>query len=59
MDSAVVDQGSAVFDYGMAYVALSRVKTRSGLILIRLDPMKIKASESVINEYERLKNSTN
>lgn len=56
LDSAVVDLGSTVFDYGMAYVALSRVRTLSGLILIRLDPMKIKASDSVINEYERLKN---
>lgn len=45
-----------MFEFGMAYVALSRVTSSTGLILINFDPSKIKASEDVIVEYERLKN---
>lgn len=56
MDFVVVDLGSIVFDYGMVYVVFSRVRILFGLIFIRLDFMKIKVSDFVINEYERLKN---
>lgn len=56
LNSAVIDLGSTVFEFGMAYVALSRVTSSTGLILINFDPSKIKASEDVIVEYERLKN---
>lgn len=56
MNSAVIDLGSTVFEFGMAYVALSRVTSSTGLILINFDPSKIKASEDVIVDYERLKN---
>ena len=55
LDSAVIDLGSAVFDRGMAYVALSRLRTLQGLYLTSLDPSKIQAYDSVIDEYERLK----
>lgn len=56
MDFVVVDLGSIVFDYGMVYVVFSRVWILFGLIFIWLDFMKIKVSDCVINEYERLKN---
>lgn len=56
MNSAVIDLGSTVFEFGMVYVALSRVTSSTGLILINFDPSKIKASEDVIVDYERLKN---
>lgn len=56
LSSAVIDLGSTVFEFGMAYVALSRVTSSTGLIFINFDPSKIKASEDVIVEYERLKN---
>lgn len=56
MDFVVVDLGSIVFDYGMVYVVFSRVWILFGLIFIWLDFMKIKVSDFVINEYERLKN---
>ena len=55
LDKAVIDIGSTVFDYGMAYVALSRVRILSGLVLSRLDPFKIRASDVVLEEYERLR----
>ena len=53
LDRAVVDIGITIFDYGMAYVALNRVRSISGLILSWLDTHKIKASDSGIEEYER------
>lgn len=56
MDFVVVDLESIVFDYGMVYVVFSRVWILFGLIFIWLDFMKIKVSDFVINEYERLKN---
>lgn len=42
----------------MAYVALSRIRTISGLILIKFDPSKIKASDVVTKEYNRLEKNT-
>lgn len=54
LDKAVIDLGSSIFEYGMAYVALSRIRTISGLILIKFDPSKIKASDVVTKEYNRL-----
>ena len=55
LNTVVLDLGSSVFEYGMAYVALSRVTSSSGLILMKLDPTKIKASDPVLEEYERLR----
>lgn len=54
LDKAVIDLGSSIFEYGMAYVALSRIRTISGLFLIKFDPSKIKASDVVTKEYNRL-----
>jgi ATP-dependent DNA helicase PIF1 len=56
LDNAVIHLGSDVFEKGMAYVALSRVRTIQGLYLLSLDPSKIVANDIVIEEYERLKN---
>lgn len=55
LDSALLDIGSSIFSKGQAYVALSRVKTINGLHLINLDPSQIKAQESSIIEYNRLR----
>lgn len=56
LNAAVIDLGSSVFDFGMAYVALSRICTLSGLFLLKFDPTKIIASDLVLKEYYRLNN---
>jgi ATP-dependent DNA helicase PIF1 len=48
---------SKAFDYGMVYVALSRVKSLDGLRLIGFDPSKIKVHQKVALFYEKLKSA--
>ena len=54
-DKIVVDVGSSVFEPGMAYVALSRVKTLSGLFITAFDVQAIKCDINAVLENERLK----
>ena len=54
LDAAVIDLGSNVFEPGMAYVALSRVRTLSGVALLNFDPAKLKANKRVHEEITRL-----
>lgn len=54
LDSALVDIGSSTFEYGQAYVALSRVQTLFGLYVWKLDPRKIRAHPAVVAFYQRL-----
>lgn len=44
-----------IFDYGQAYVALSRTRGKDGLIIKGFDPNKIKANPKVIEFYKNLK----
>jgi DNA replication protein DnaC len=55
LDAAVIDVGSSIFTTGMTYVALSRVKSLSGLNLLDFDPKKIMCSRAVDSEIERLR----
>ncbi|KAI5715447.1 hypothetical protein M8J77_016076 [Diaphorina citri] len=55
LDNALIDIGSSTFTCGQAYVALSRLKTLSGVHLINFDPSKIKALHPAIVEYNRLR----
>ena len=48
LDTAIIDLSQEVFGNGMAYVALSRVRTLSGLHLITLDPGCIRANNPCI-----------
>ena len=52
LDTAVIDLGRNVFESGQSYVALSRVKSLSGLYLTSFDATKIKANPKVKSFYE-------
>jgi len=54
LDSALVDIGSSTFEYGQAYVALSRVRSLFGLYIWKLDPRKIRAHPTVVTFYESM-----
>ena len=55
LDTAIIDLSQEVFGDGMAYVALSRVRTLSGLHLITLDSGCIRANNPCIGEINRLR----
>ena len=54
LDSALIDIGPNVFEFGQAYVALSRVKSLESLYVWALDPRGIKAHPAVVAFYEGL-----
>ena len=54
LDAAVIDLGPKVFEDGMAYVALSRVRTLEGVALLRLVGDKIRASTLAGQEMDCL-----
>jgi ATP-dependent DNA helicase PIF1 len=55
LDSVFIDIGESTFEYGQAYVALSRVKNLDGLYLSSFDSTKIKIHKKVKKYYEDLK----
>ena len=55
LDTAIIDLSTDVFGDGMAYVALSRVRTLNGLHLLSFDPLSVKVSNPCINEINRLR----
>lgn len=54
LDSALVDVGSSTFEFGQAYVALSRVRSLAGLYVWKLDPRKIRCHPTVKAFYTAL-----
>ena len=55
LDCAIVDLSDKVFSAGMAYVALSRVRSLAGLHLSAFDPASIIVSTSCLKEVNRLR----
>ena len=55
LDAAVIDLGTHVFEYGMAYVALSCVRSLDGVALLSLSAERVSASPLVSSEMERLR----
>ena len=55
LDCAIIDLSSKVFADGMAYLALSRVKSLLGLHLIALDKDSIRVNRKSIMEINRLR----
>lgn len=51
LDSAIIDIGKNIFEYGQSYVALSRVKSLEGLYLTSFDYTKIMANPKVKKFY--------
>ena len=55
LDCAIVDLSDQVFSEGMAYVALSRVRTLEGLFLTAFNPKSLIVSMSSLKEVNRLR----
>ncbi len=55
LDCAIVDLSDRVFSAGMAYVALSRVRSLSGLYLSAFHPKSIMVSPQCLKEVNRLR----
>lgn len=58
IDSAIVDIGKSTFEYGQAYVALSRVRSLDGLHVFALDLTKIKTHPRVLEFYRKLQSGS-
>ena len=57
LDCAIIDLSDKVFADGMAYVALSRVRSLEGLHLIAFDPKSIQVNSKCLVEINRLRQS--
>lgn len=55
LPNALLDVGASIFSCGQAYVALSRVTSLQGVHLINFDPCQVKAKDTAIVEYNRLR----
>lgn len=49
------DIGNTIFEYGQAYVVLSRIKNINGLSLININYEKIRAHPKILDFYDKLK----
>ena len=54
LDCALIDIGKDTFEFGQAYVALSRVRSLEGLYIWSLDPARIRAHPRVVEYYKNL-----
>lgn len=54
LDSALVDIGTSNFEFGQAYVALSRAKSLDALYVYDFDPTAFKVHKRVVEFYSKL-----
>jgi len=54
LDSAIIDAGDNIFEYGQIYVALSRVRSLDGLYLCEFNGRKIMTNPEVIKYFSLL-----
>lgn len=54
LDIAEIDIGSSIFEFGQTYVALSRIRSLSGLYLSSFNPRKIKTNPTVSTFYKTI-----
>lgn len=54
LDSALIDVGRATFEYGQAYVALSRVRSLDALWIYDIDPVAFRVHPAVKEFYSKL-----
>lgn len=53
-DRVVIDMGRGAFEFGQAYVALSRCRSLDGIVLLRkLRPEDVKVDDRIVDFYER------
>jgi ATP-dependent DNA helicase PIF1 len=52
LDSALIDIGTSTFEYGQAYVALSRVKNLQSLYIWDVEPTAFKVHPKVVKFYQ-------
>ena len=55
LDTAIIDLSTDFLGDGMAYVALSHVRTLNGLHLLSFHPFSVKVSNPCIDEIKRLR----
>ena len=55
LDCAIIDLSDKVFADGMAYVALSRLKSLAGLHLVAFTPQSVKVNVKCLKEVNRLR----
>jgi ATP-dependent DNA helicase PIF1 len=54
LDCALIDIGKSTFEYGQAYVALSRVRSLDGLYIHDLQVDRIRANPRIVEYYQSL-----
>ena len=57
LDRAIIDLSEKVFSPGMAYVALSRVRTIEGVYFTSFDPKSIMVSDDCLRKINRLRST--